>query len=319
MNDTDLTIAQWIRIGAPVHAVALSGDGRYLLAGSERDLRLLDRWGYEWFRYSTPDRDLPFSLVALAPGATWGLAFERSGQLHRIDIIQQVETLQVSLRVIWNEPNDVCSLSLAADAGLIALGHYGPALTMLDGAGRQVWRRHPNDRTATDGQTWAVALAPSGDHLYVGCSSGARPRIAALDASDGKPVASVRFDHRVTWLASLPEPLAVAAVLNGDDTSQIAAYPPGLKLPQWTFEGAANERFTALTADMEANLIACGTNTGVVYVLDGSSGALLAAERALHSTVFSLSMAGGRYLIAGLQDGQVAYLEYLPQQEDMTI
>lgn len=43
MNDAELTIAQWIRIGAPVHAVALSDDGRYLLTGSERDLRLLDR------------------------------------------------------------------------------------------------------------------------------------------------------------------------------------------------------------------------------------------------------------------------------------
>lgn len=321
MNEASLTIARWMRLGAPVHAVALSGDGRHILVGTEHDLRLLDRWGNEHFRHSQPpapgtvvELDMPFSLVALAPDLSLGLAALRAGKLYRIDFAQQGDAVTVHWQQepIRVEPNDLYSLSLAPVAEVIALGHLGPALTVLDTQGRQRWRRHPADHNPTDGKTWAVALGLDGETLYVGSSGAARHLLAALDTSTGVPKAGCRPAQRVTSLASLAAPLAVAAVLSDMSGCQLVAYTSDLQKEAWRHAVRAGGRITALVSDPEADLLAIGTNTGRVSVLRASTGAYLAEDDTLGSTVLSLSMADGRYLVAGLQDGRVFYLEFTP-------
>ena len=75
----DLRLTRFHRVGAAVHAVALSGDGEHLLVGSEHGLHLIDRRGN--VRYRLGANAGAFNAVALSPGLDAGLAMERAGRL----------------------------------------------------------------------------------------------------------------------------------------------------------------------------------------------------------------------------------------------
>lgn len=326
MADATLTLVRWLRVKAPVHAVALAGDGRHLLAGSEHDLRLLDLWGNVRFRYFDPpapgtavERDLPCRVVALRPDTlAVALAGLRTGALYRLDLTWQDEDVEAWPELIRAEANDIYSLSYAPSNDLLAIGHLGPALTVIDLDGHQRWRRHPDDHNATDGKTWAVALSPDGLQLYAGSSGSARHRLVALNAANGGVLSGVILPAPVTLVAGLSSPLAVVAALNFPEECQIAAYGADFRQePAWRYVSEADERFTALATDPAAGLVVLGTDTGCVVVLDARSGRQLAQEDSLRSAVLSLAVAGGRYITAGLQDGQIAYLEYAPPEEEV--
>ncbi len=327
MSAATLTLVRWLRAGAPVHAVALAGDGRHVLVGSEHDLRLLDLWGRECFRYFEPpapgmatEADMPFRAVALqADSLALALAGQRQGTIWRLDLTWQGDNVEMWPEPIRNEPNDIYNLSYAPASGLVAIGHLGPALTVIEANGQQRWRRHPDDHNATDGKTWAVAFSADGQRLYAASSGSARHRLAALDATAGKVLAGVTQPAPITLLAGLPPPLAVAAVVNAADECQVVAYRPELSQPTWCWTPDRDERVTAIAADLGAGLVVLGTNCGGVIVLDASSGRQLVREDSLHSTVLSLATADGRYIVAGLQDGQVAYLEYAPPEEEVLL
>lgn len=346
MNEATLTIVQWIYFGAPgqaaalpgdtrqfarasdslprsapVHAVALSGDGRHIFVGFEYGFRVVDRWGNFRFAHTPDGEEMAYNLVAMAAVGNWGVAVQRSGNLHRFDVAYQAEEPEITFNEheFRKEPNDVHSLSLAAEQHLTAVGHYGPALTVIDARGQQRWRRHPYDRNPTDGQTWAVAFNAQADGLYVGCSSAARPLLALLDAQTGAVRQGVRLEQRVIALAALPSPLSVAVILNDSDGSQLAGYADDLHAPVWTFASSSWERLTALAVDLQAGLVVVGSNTGAIYVLDSNTGALQASNDTLHATVLSVAIAMGRYIAAGLQEDSVAYLEYIPPQEDILL
>ncbi len=319
MNDASFEIVRWLFVGAPASAVALNGDGRYLLVGSEHDLRILDRWGNNPFRYFAPpapgrklEEDLPFCAVAITPDMSHALAGLRSGEIFRLQPTWDGEVISGWPEAIRHESNDLFSLSLAPDASLIAIGHLGPALTVMDWDGQTQWRRHAADHTPTDGKTWAVAFNSDGTVLYIGSSGTERSLLAALDPNSGRPKAGKRLWQRVTRLAALPAPLAVAAVLNTNGESRVSAFAADLAEPVWTHELGLGESATALAADHGANLVAYGTNSGAVAVLDGRTGELLARNDGLRSTVLSLAISAGRYLAAGIQEQRVAYLEYIP-------
>lgn len=309
--------------GPPVHAVALAEDGVHLLAGTEHDLQLLDRSGRQRFRYFEPpapgakfERDMPFRAVALAPGLAWGLAGRRTGQLYRLDLSWRGEDVDVWPREIRCEANDLYSLSVASDHGLIALGHLGPALTVIDTEGRQRWRRHPDDRNPTEAKTWAVAFGLDGNTLFVGSSGAVRNVLAALDATNGTRKAALRPDGRVMALAPLPPPLGVLVQLSEPDGSRLVAYPADLHREAWEFRPKTSGRITAIATDVVNGLAALGTTMGHLVLLEAETGRLLAENRTLGSTVLSIAVVGGRYVAAGLQDGQIAYLQYSPAREE---
>ena len=346
MNEATLTIAQWIYFGAPgqatalsgdtrrsmrasdslprsapVHAVALSGDGRHIFVGFEYGFRVVDRWGNHRFARTLSSEGMAYSLVVVADAGNWGVAVQRSGNLHRFDVDYQAGEPEINFyeQAILDEPNDVYALSLTAGQHRIAVGHYGPALTMIDANGQLQWRRHPYDRNPTDGQTWAVAFNAHADGLYVGCSSAANPLLALLDAQSGAVRQGIRLEQRVIALAALPPPLSVVAILNDSEGSQIVGYADDLHSPVWTFASSSWERLTALAVDLQAGLVVVGSSTGALYVLDSNTGALQASNDTLHSTVLSVAIAMGRYIAAGLQEDSVAYLEYIPPQEDILL
>lgn len=314
MTDGLLKIRHVTRFGAPVHAVALSEDGQHLLVGTEHELRLTDPWGHEGFRRAHDARDMPFHAVALAPDMAAGLAVQRTGEIYRLEFIPDGE----AVRVRWpdepcrSEPSDVHSIAFNAKAGVIAIGHLGPALTVLDGHGDQRWRQHPSDHTPTGGKTWTVALSPEGATLFAGSSGVGRYVLGAMAAGTGAVQAARSLPAPITGLAPLPDPLGVAAALNERLQAQVLAFPADLTEAAWIYEGGYGERVTALAGDPAARLIALGTNTGSLLILDALTGERLAVEATLGSVVLSLSLAGGRHVAAGLLDGRLFYLEYTP-------
>lgn len=323
MSEASLTIVRWLFVGAAGNALALGEDGRYLLVGSEHDLRILDRWGNKPFHYHAhpasgrkSEEDMPFCAAAVTPDMRRALAGLRSGEIFRLELTWDGDAVTGWPEQIRAETNDIYAMSLAPDASLIAIGHLGPALTVLDWNGNTVWRRHPADHTPTDGKTWTVALSSDAATLYVGSSGTERCLLAALDASSGQPKAGKRLWQRVTRIAALPAPLAVVAILSGNGESQVAAFGSDLNEPAWTYTLDLGEQVTALTTDQAANLVVCGTNSGAALVLDGGNGDLLVRTDELRSTVLSLAMTAGRYLVAGIHEDRVAYLEYVPPASD---
>lgn len=323
MADGSLKVIHVTRVGWPVHAVALSGNGNHLLIGTEHDLRLMDPWGNERLRHahlpppgSSTEPDMPFHAVALAPDLAMGLAVQRTtGKLYRLEITLEGDVVVragLSDTPLRPEPIDVYSLAFDAGTGLIAIGHVGPALTMWDSRGGQRWRQHPQDHNATSGKTWAVALSSDSATLYAGSSGVGRYILGAMDAATGLVRAAQRLQAPITGLAPLPEPLAVGAAVNDRYAARVIAYAADLSDEAWSYEAGYGERVTALATDPSAELLAVGTNAGVLMMLDALTGEPLAVDASLGSAVLSLSLAAGRYLAAGLQDGRLFYLEYTP-------
>jgi outer membrane protein assembly factor BamB len=186
----------------------------------------------------------------------------------------------------------------------------------MDTEGRQRWRRHPDDRNPTDAKTWAVAFSLDGSTLFIGSSGAARHVLAALDATNGTRKTALRPDGRVMAMAPLPPPLGVLAQLSEPDGSRLVAYPADLQHTAWEFGTKMSGRITAIATDAISGLAALGTTMGHLALLDAETGRLLAENKTLGSTVLSIAVAGGCYVVAGLQDGQIAYLEYSPAREE---
>ncbi len=313
MNDAYLTVLRWLHVGAAVHAVTLSEDGRHMLAGSDLDVSLRDRADNVLYSYKSPST--AFRAVAATADLTLAIAATQSGDLYRLNPFRWAGQEADWPELIRREVRDLHSLSLAPGADRIAIGHLSAALTLTDAYGHVRWRRHPDDRNATDGKSWAVAFGAGGDLLYVGSSS-ERYLLAALDPADGRPLAGVRQPGPVTRIAALPSPLAVAAVVTQRGECHLLAYPPDLRRAAWRYECDLGELATAIGCDPAAGLLALGTNTGRLVLLNAADGALLAQNDTLCATVLTVSLAAGRYIAAGLVDGQIAYLEYVPPEEE---
>jgi len=299
-----------IRIGQPVYAVALSGDGQYVAAGSEQGLALYDVVGNCRLAYPARRHPLPVSLVAMVPDMSWLLVGTREGVLNRLEVKRKEGGFTARARILHQALNDLNSLALSADGQIIALGHLSPALTVLQTEGNVLWRRHPDDGNATRSQVWSVALDSKGDTLYVGSASAGINVLAALDACTGAPRASQQLDDRIVRLASLATSGGVVAVVTaGSYEYKVVAYQQNLQEVLW--ERGFNEPVTALAADPRHDLLAISAGyEGRIMVLEATSGQMLAADQALHSLVNGLAVTNGSRLAAGTQDGHIAWLYY---------
>jgi hypothetical protein len=326
MPDRGLRLARFHRMGAAVHAVALSGDGEHLLVGSEQGLRLIDRSGAVKYRLGRNGR--AFNAVALSPGLDAGLAMERAGRLFRLDFKrvpaeEPGDRMQIAAVGIWEQRDDLYSLDFAPHvgderSGLIALGHHALGLTALDGRGQLLWRLGPREGIVASGRTWHATISPDGQTIYATSLGwavrGIRGEVMAIDAALGKPVRSVTMPGRATLLASLPSPLGVAAVVHQENPAgvccRVMAFDADLRNEAWSLPCPPDVTVTAVaSAPGQAALIA-GTNTGELWRVGAFTGRVLARYDLLFaSTVLSVAVAETGEIAAGLANGQVAFLE----------
>lgn len=301
---------RFIQIGQPVYAVVLSSDGQYVAIGSEQGLALYDVVGNCRLVYPARRHPMPVSLVAMVPDMSWLLVGAREGVLHHLEVRRKGEGLTARARTLYQAPNDFNSLALSADGQMVAIGHLSPALTVLQTDGNVLWRRHPDDGTATQSQMWSVALNTEGDILYVGSAGAGTNVLAALDARTGAPRASQRLDNRIVRLASLASSGGVVAVLTtGSYEHQVVACRPDLQDVLW--KRSFNEPVTALATDPEHDLLAISVGyEGQIMMLEASSDKVLVEDQTLRSLVNGLALTGGHRLAAGTQDGDVVWLYY---------
>ena len=290
-----------------IWSVAISGDGQHVLVGSEHDLRLLDRWGEIHFRYAHPQRDvdLPFTHVALSSDFQTGFAIQRTGEVYRLDFEYKGEGdgVKVNLQKIYVFPNDVYSASFFPENEIITIGHFNKRISLIDLGGNLLWQ------IPTQGRTWAVAFGTNGEVIYTGSSGAPHNVLGVIDTQNGKPLGGVRVNARVMSLSASSHLPGVIAVLSTRYGSHVSAYSNGLSERIWTFETGLREYITAMTTDMNHDILVMGASAGTLYVLEASSGHVL-AETTLSGTILSLAIASGRYIVAGLQDGYIVYLEY---------
>jgi len=312
MSANGLRIVRYLRLNESVSAVAISENGLHILTGAERSLSLFTREGERLFRYALPKtadptRSLPFIETVLAPGGERGLAIQRSGEFLRLDLrpLSDSEAWSpVEIEEFWRTGSDVYTIDYWPDEDLIGVGHFSEAITLLDTEGRVHWRQ------TTKGRTWAVTFGPRGDALYVGSSDAPPFRLAGLSVEQGSVRTGRLVQERVMALASLPAPLAIAAVHRGEWASYLQAYTPDLQ-EAWRFECDFGEYITAMASHVDADILALGFNTGQITILQASTGQVWAQDF-LASVVLSLDASGDQHLVAGLQDGHAAILFFTP-------
>ncbi len=319
MPENAFHLRRFFRVGFPVHAVALTDAGE-VWAGSERDLRLLDAHGRSRFRLGGAHAVRPFTAVACGVGGR-AFALERTGRLLRLDPLHgDVEgDVTWTPETLWTADNDLYALALV-DSGLVALGHLGAGLAVLDTDGEVRWRRGAEDGESPGGRTWSVAFSADAATLYAGCLAAAQRaddaacRLVTLDAAGGRVVAERAPVEPVSQVAALQPPLGVAAVHATRRGCRIVGYDSGLRVVMWSVTCAPGEMVTALAVDAASGWLVAGTNAGRVWLLDGQTGDRLAEYDLLYySTVLSvvgaqLPAADG-VLVAGLANGQLAYLD----------
>lgn len=311
----DLEIRRWIQIGQRAYAVTLSSDGQYIAVGSEQGVAVFNKTGRCLLTHPPASTPLPVHQLGATPDLTHLYVGARQGWLIRLDLEREEDAFHCRAHSLYQADSDLHTLSLSIDDQLIAVGHLSPALTLLRTDGHLLWRCHPDDGTATEGQLWAVALDANGSTLYVGSAGMGTNRLAALDARSGSPTAHCYLEPgtKATSLAVLPDGKGVAVVLAPDIyTGCLVAYDPGLTDLQW--ERTFDEPITALTSDHQQPLLAVGVGyEGEVMVIDGQNGRIMAAEQT-RSVVNGLALTQGRSLAAVTQDKNLVLMHYLPEE-----
>lgn len=311
-EEVPFRMTRLLRTGSTVRSVSLGETGQDVLVGTERDLRLYNTTtGESLFWYAQPNTDLGFISAEMWGEGEQGYTLQRSGELLRIDCPRRKDGrgVDASITRLRHEIHDLFTLSIAPQAGLIAIGHFGPAITVLNEEGELVWRRHPDDHNATSARTWSVAFSSDSSTLYAGSSGVERNGLALFDATSGESKGGIRAAGAITAIAGPAAPLKIATVVNMADTSAVIAYADDLRHPAWEFRQANNHRMTALAADQETGYVVVGTAQGWLYVLDGQQGTIVAATDECKSVVMDVAIVGGRYVAAGLENGEVALLE----------
>jgi len=319
MSQDAFRLRRFFRVGSAVHAVALTPAGE-VWAASERDLRLLDARGRIRFRLGGAHAVRPFNGVACGDAGR-AFALERTGRLHRLDPLHGDADDDVAWtpEMLWAADNDLYALA-PAYSGLVALGHLGAGLTVLDADGELHWRCGAGDDESPGGRTWSVAFSADAATLYAGCLAAAPRandpacRLVALDAAGGHIVAERATVEPVSQVVALQAVPGVAAVHTTRQTCRIVGYEPGLRVVTWAVACAPGTMITALAVDPASGWLVAGTNTGRIWLLDGQTGDRLAEYDLLYySTVLSVAgahlPAADGVLVAGLANGQLAYLD----------
>ncbi len=205
-----LRLARFHRVGAAVHAVALSGDGEHLLVGSELGLRLIDRRGNVRYRLglraarrSTRSRCRPGSM----PGWRWSGRGGSTGSTSSDG--GRASGLAVAAVGIWEQRDDLYSLDFAPAAGggrrADRAGAPRPradragwpgAVAVAAGAAGRLDRadEHGHDRTRAEAADMARDDQPGRAERSMRRRSAERreshggDEIVAIDAALGKPV-----------------------------------------------------------------------------------------------------------------------------------
>jgi hypothetical protein len=306
-----LEIRKFISLRQPVFATALSDDGQFIVGGMESHLAVFDVTGQELLRHPRANSAVPMHRVALAGGMNALYAATRDGRLARLELTREADAFRAqAVSVLYTAENDLHSLALCGDR--LAVGHLGPGLALLSARGQVVWRLHPSEGNATEGQVWSVAFDPSGETLYVGSAGLGENALAALDPEACAIKAHTYVAGLVSQLAALPDGRGVAAALMEPRAdTRLALYGPDLTAPRW--QCSFERPITAMAADPKAPVlvIACGFE-GDVVVIDLRRNEIVGDAR-LKTTVNALAISQGRALVAGTSDGDLVLMRYLPE------
>jgi len=317
-----LEVRRWLRLGAPLHAVALSSDGQFVAVGSERGPLLFNTAGEAIMGRNSHHIALPVRQVALSPAMDWLYVGTRTGEVLRLAlersegqfIVRRIET-------IYTANNDIYTMVVSENQQWITVGHLSPALTVLDSEGEVHWRRHPDDGTATEGNNWSVAVDPAGQSIYVGSAGAGSNRLAAIGLSDQRLLGSryLASGLRATALATLGGAVVVIQTDSNSFDSELVKFPLDLSKPAWRFVPedsitaiATATGDTADTTTAELIAVACGYE-GRIVLLNAHSGASM-AETTVRVGVNALALAQGRIVAAVTQDDTLALLQYVPEE-----
>ena len=311
-----LDIQKWIRLNTPVYATAVSKNGQYVVAGTERGMGIYDGDGRELMRYPPVPTPLPVMQLALDPDMGHLVIGVRQGNLLRLDLQLQGGQFTFQERTIYWSQNDLHSLSARGDK--LAVGHLSPGLAVLRNDGTQLWRRHPDQGSATEGRVWSVAIDKMGKTVYAGSSkTDMRNELAAFDVRKGAMRDGRRYvDGRITKLVVLQPGKGedrdgdVAVVLTDEyGESRLLVYDSHLQSLIW--ERDFEDAITAIAADSEhSTLVVSVGYDGRLHMLDINTGESAAPVLPLNTLVNDLAIQDGRYISAATENGHLVLLSY---------
>jgi DNA-binding beta-propeller fold protein YncE len=305
-----LEIQQVIQVQQPANAVALSEDAQYVIGALEGNTVVFSVAGRCLLSYPSSITPMPALRLAASSDLRQLYVVARQGWLIRLNLQREPDSFRYDAHTLYTAENDLHSLALSRDGQLLAVGHLGPALTVLNIDGRIIWRRHPQDGTATEGQVWTVAFDALGKMLYAGSAEFGTNRLAAIDTRSGTVQNYTYVTGQVTALGILPEGKGVAAVLAGGRyTGRLVMYNLALEsLGEACFDGP----ITALAVDRRLLFMAVAIgHEGQIALIDAQNGEVLATTDEIRSRINGLAIAQGRLLAAATQDGALVLLRYI--------
>jgi hypothetical protein len=309
-----LEVRQWINVNQPAYAVALSGDGQYAVVGNEQGVAIYNQRGQNLLARPISDSPLPVNLLAVTPALEQVFIGARQGWLLCMET--EISDKEVHLHKCWSYPADINSLTISPEQNIVAIGHLAPALTLLQFDRCRLWRRHPDDGTATRNQMWTLALDDENSCLYIGSAGAGSNVLAKINNTDAFPLAHypVKAGEHVTGIAILSDSLGLVAVFSKDVYfSKLVAFDNALRGPLW--EMPYDGPLTALASDPNFPLVVVSAGfEGQLLLLDAQTGKQLAPGLALASRVNNLCIVQGRTIAAVTQDGNLVLIHYQPEE-----
>jgi outer membrane protein assembly factor BamB len=306
-----LDLRRWIQVYQTAYAVAQSGDGRYVVVGTEKGAALFNLSGHRMVEYPLEGGELPIHRLCASLDLGSLVLATRLGEVLYLDLEATDGRFQIEEEVsLYSTRSDIHSLTFSTVSERVAIGHLSFALTSLNLEGEVEWQQQDQGAAAL-ASTWSVDLGPQGKLLYAGSAGGGTNWLVALNSGDGRMRAQRECERPITAVAALPDGLGVVVIMPGEYyTARIAAYDASLKELLWEqeLEGPA----TAMAADSIEPLLVVGAGyEGYVHLMSAATGTLLASEP-LRAMVNGLSLTRGKFVAAATQDGNVALLRYLP-------
>ncbi len=270
-------------------SVALSPDGRHVLAGSTRGMKLWDvaaRKELRSFKSGTKD----VVSVAFSPDGRFAISAVRHGGMTLWEVATGNE-----VRSFGGRDDDVMSAAFSPNGRSVLCGTYNGEIKLWDSASGKLlreFRRHPEE-------VLAVAFSPNG---RLAISGGGDGDVKVWDAASGEELHSLKGHSEQVRSAAFSPDSRLAVSASWDGTVKVWDVSSGSE--RQTFKGRVTkgekELFTSALFTPDGRQVVTAGVSGWVQVWDVATGKELRSFEGKAEGVSAMALsAGGKFAVVG--------------------
>ncbi|HJL53010.1 MAG TPA: PQQ-binding-like beta-propeller repeat protein, partial [Arenicellales bacterium] len=282
--------------GDDVNSVSISGNGEYIVAGSDDYKVYLFNKNSSTPLWSYTAED-SVNSVAISADGEYIVAGGKDDYIYFFD--------KDSSTPLWsyNTADDVGRVSISADGEYIAAGSYDKKVYLFGkDSGTPLWSYE------IGGGVSSVAISADGE--YIAAAGEGDTNVYLFDKDSSTPLRNYTIEGDIYCYDFVASCVAISAdgkyIVVGNDVGQIHLLDKSSSTPLWSYTVTGlSPQLVSVTISADGKYIAAGSRYDTVYLFDKDSSTPLWSYET-GDTVYSVAIsADGKYIVAGSLDRKV--------------